>query len=225
MPSLYNRFYNTFIFDNRYLYFTDGLKMTVLLTLSSFLLGTILAVAFCFGRQSKNKVVKKVCDALCGLLVQLPTMVMLMVFVYIIFGSSGISIILIVIFGLTLKAGAYLGEIFLSAVRAVNSGEIEAARALGMTKAQAFFNITLSQAVTTAKPLYGNQLVSTMQETSVVGYLAIMDLTRASSVVASRTVDALFGLIIISIIYLLLGLIGRKVIALIGNKKHLGGER
>ena len=70
-------------------------------------------------------------------------------------------------------------------------------------------------------PVYKNQFIITMQETSIVGYLAIMDLTRASDIITSRTLNALFGLIVISILYLLLGWIGGKCLDLLSHKKHL----
>ena len=221
--DLSTRFYETFILEDRYLFFLEGLKMTLILTLGSFLLGTLLGAAICLLLHSKNKVVRKISSLITNLLVQLPTMVMLMIFVYIIFGDSSLPILLIVIFGLMLKAGAYLAEIFNTALSTVEPGEIEAARTLGMTGFQAFRYVMLPQAVTAAKPIYKNQFITSLQETSVVGYLALMDLTRASSVVTSRTLDAFFGLIVISVIYLIIGYIGEALIELIGKKKHLGG--
>ena len=218
------RLYFTFVYEERYRFFLNGLGNTLILTLASFVLGTLLAVVFCALKNSKNKVVSSVTKAFCSLMIQLPTLVLLMVFVYILFGEAGLSILLVVSFALILKASAYLAEIFDTAVNTVNPGEIEAARTLGMTKSQAFFNVVLPQAVTAAKPLYKNQFINTMQETSTVGYLAVVDLTRASSIVTSRTLDALFGLIMISIIYLVIGYIGQVLIGLIGKRKHLGGR-
>ena len=222
--DLYTRFYATFILDDRYLYFWDGLKISMILTLGSFIAGSLIGVLFCALSRSKNKAVSRAARAINAILVDLPTMVMLMVFVYIIFGESGLNVIIIAIFALTLKAAAYLSDIFRTALETVQPGEIEAARTLGMSKTQAFFLVTFPQAVTAAKPVYKNQFVSTMQETSVVGYIAIMDLTRASSVVTARTLDALFCLIVISLVYLIIGLIGQGIISLFGRKKHLGGE-
>ena len=222
--TIADRLYFTFVYEERYMFFLNGLGNTLILTLASFVLGTLLAIIFCALKNSKNKVVSSVTKAFCSLMVQLPTLVLLMVFVYILFGEAGLSILLVVSFALILKASAYLAEIFDTAVNTVNPGEIEAARTLGMTKSQAFFNVVLPQAVTAAKPLYKNQFINTMQETSTVGYLAVVDLTRASSIVTSRTLDALFGLIMISIIYLVIGYIGQVLIGLIGKHKHLGGR-
>ena len=222
--SLSERIYATFILDDRYLYFLDGLKLTLILTLGSFIAGSLVAVLFCALTRSKNGAVRKIMGVINSLLVNLPTMVMLMVFVYIVFGDSGLNVIIVAIFALTLKAAAYISDIFSSALETVQPGEIEAARTLGMSRTQAFFYVIFPQAVSAAKPVYKNQFVSTMQETSVVGYIASMDLTRASSVVTARTLDALFCLIVVSIIYLILGAVGQGIIGMFGKKKHLGGD-
>ena len=217
------RFYVTFIYEDRYLYFVRGLKTTVALTIGSFILGTLLAIVLCALKRSKSKAVARTTNVVCNFFIQIPTMVLLMLFVYIVFGSSTLNILITVIIALTIKAAAFLSDIFYSSVETVDPGEIEAARTLGLTRRQALFSIVLPQTVTAALPLFKNQFVVTLQETSVVGYLAIMDLTRASSIITARTLDALFGLICVSVIYLLVGYIGQALIGLLGRRKHIGG--
>ena len=129
------------------------------------------------------------------------------------------------ILGLTFKSGAYLSQIFLTALSTVAGGEMEAARTLGMTRWQAFRYVALPQTVVTALPLYKNQFIAAMQETSVVGTLAIMDLTRASSVVSSRTLDSLFGLILVSVMYFAIGGVMKGFFKLLMNKlQPKGGD-
>ena len=224
MEELGLRLYLSFIFQDRWKFFLEGLGITLLLTVGSFIMGTLFGAAFCALKISRNKYVRKVTNAVISFLVQLPTLVILMLFVYIFFGNTSLSVTIVVLFGLTLKAGAYLSDVFYTAVVAVNSGEIEAAYTLGLSRVQVFRYITLPQAISTALPVYKNQFVITMQETSIVGYLAIMDLTRASEIVTSRTYDALFGLIFVSVLYLLIGYLGNMLLNLLGKKKHLGGE-
>ena len=147
-----------------------------------------------------------------------------MIFVYIILGSAPLSVVVIVILGLTLKAGAYLADIFYSAVTSVDKGEIEAAHTLGLSNFKTFRYITLPQSISSALPIYKNQFIITLQETAIVGYLAIVDLTRASDIVSARTLNAMFGLIVISVLYLLIGWAGNSLLSLLGHQKHLGGE-
>ena len=224
MEDFINRIYLTFIFEDRWRFFVEGLGITLLLTAGSFVIGNLFGALFCALKMSRHKFVRKVTNAFISFLVQLPTLVLLMLFVYIFFGDTSLSVTIVVLFGLTLKAGAYLSDIFYTAVTTVNSGEIEAAHTLGLSRVQVFRYITLPQAISTALPVYKNQFVITLQETSVVGYLAIMDLTRASEVVTSRTYDALFGLIFVSVLYLLIGYLGNLLLSLLGHEKHLGGE-
>ncbi len=223
MEIIKQKFYSTFVYEDRWQFFLDGLLMTLLLTFASFLGGTILGAMLCGLRMIPNKGVQKAVKWLVNLLVQLPTLVLLMVFVYLVFSSTSLSVVMIVIFGLMLKCGAYLSEIFYTAVMGVNEGQAEAARSLGMTKLQAFIYITFPQALQSAIPLYKNQFIITLQETSLVGTLAVMDITKASNIVTSRTLDAFFGLILISVIYLIIGFICSKLLGLLSIKKHLGG--
>ena len=224
LEDLAGRFYLTFVHEQRWRFFLDGFWMTLLLTLATFILGTALGAFFCWLLLSKHKMIRNLTKFITNLLIQLPTLVLLMVFVYVIFGETPLSVTVIVIVGLTLKAAAYMCEIFYSAVTSVDQGELEAASTLGMTKFQTFLWVTLPQSVASALPIYKNQFVITLQETSIVGYLAIVDLTRASDIVTSRTLDAMFGLIIVAILYLLIGWLGSALLNILGHRKHLGGE-
>ena len=224
MNDLELSIYYTFIYESRWKIFLSGLMMTLILTLTSFLFGSLLGALFCAIRFSKNKTIAKIANAINQFMVQLPTLVLLMVFVYLIFGQSSISTTIVAIIGLTMKTAAYMCDIFYSAVIAVNPGEIEAARALGMNATQAFLNVTLPQAVKNGLSLYQNQFVSCLQETSIVGTLAITDLTKASSIVTSRTLDALFCLISISILYILIGYFANLIIGVVGKEHHLGDK-
>ena len=176
-------------------------------------------VLLCAAGRSANPVLRRIARVLSYILVEIPTLVLLMVFVYIIFGSSVLPVMVIVVVGLTLKAGAYLSAIFSTALDTVSGGELEAARTLGMSRWQAFRYVALPQAAAAALPLCKNQFVYTMQETSVVGYLAVMDLTRASSVVSSRTMDALFGLLAVTAIYFIIGAVVKRLMGLLVTRK------
>ena len=218
MNRLRNLFYATFILDNRYVFFLDGLKNTLLLTFVSFLLGAAFGVLLCAAGRSGNATLRKLSKILSYILVEIPTMVLLMIFVYILFGKSSLPVLVIVAAGLTLKAGAYLSAIFRAALDTVDPGELEAARTLGMSSWKAFRYVALPQAAAAALPLCKNQFVNTMQETSVVGYLAVMDLTRASSVVSTRTMNSLFGLLFVTVAYFVIGALVKALMGVVTRK-------
>jgi len=221
---LWNKIYATFILQDRYLIFLEGLKTTLILTFASFLLGTAFGILLCAATRSQNKTVKRIAVAVRTLVMETPTMMLLMILVYIVFGRSALPILWVVTVGLTLKTGSYLSEIFESALNTVAPGEIEAARTLGMTKWQAFQNVTLPQTVVAALPLYRNQFIASMQETSVVGYLAIVDLTRASSIVQSRTLDAFTGIMAVTLIYFIIGALAKAFFHYVNARMQKGGE-
>ena len=224
MDTLRYKIFSTFIEQDRYLFFLEGLKTTLLLTFAGFLLGTAFGVLLCMAVRSRYPALRRAAGLVRSLFLEIPTMVLLMILVYIIFGSSALGIIWVVTIGLTLKAGAYLSQIFGSALDTVEGGEVEAARTLGMSRWQAFRYVALPQTVTAALPLYRNQFIATMHETSVVGYLAIVDLTKAASIVASRTLDAFFGLITITLIYFLIGGAVKLLFRLLLARRREGGE-
>ena len=221
MNYIKTNFYLAFIYDSRWKLFVKGFGMTVLLTISSFVLGSLLAVLLCRFKMSKNKIVKKITELFIGFLIQIPTLVLLMICAYLIFVKTPLPITVMAIIGLTLKTSAYLCDIYYTALESLNKGEAEAGLAMGMTKIQVFWNITFPQAVKAILPVYKNQLVLTLQETSVVGYVAILDLTRASEIVSSRTFDAFFSLITITIFYMLLGKVLRMLLDFAKREKHI----
>ena len=224
MYDLKNLLYVTFVQEDRYRFFLNGLGITLLLTFASFLLGTALAVALCAARRSRSAGAQKTAKVVMTFFMETPTMVLLMILVYVVFGSTALPILWAVIIGLTLKAASYLAEIFDTALSTVAPGELEAARTLGMTRWQAFRYVALPQTVSAALPLYQNQFVATMQETSVVGYLAVVDLTRASSIVSSRTLDAFVGLLTVTVLYFLIGAVVKWLFRRIAARRHAGGE-
>ena len=223
MEALWHKLYLTFVKDDHYRFFLSGLGTTLLLTFASFLLGTVLGIALCAALRSKRPAIRRGAGIIRTFFMELPTMVLLMILIYVIFGRSSLPVLCIVILGLTLKAATYLSEIFDSALDTIAEGETEAARTLGMTRWQAFRYVVLPQTVQAALPLYQSQFVDTLEETSIVGYLAVVDLTRASEIVSSRTMDAFIGLFTIAIVYFLIGFAVKKLIKRLATPKK-GGE-
>ena len=134
--ELYKQIYVTFIYESRWRFFVDGFWMTLLLTFSSFILGTLIGILFCKLKMSGVRWVRWVTKVFTSFLIQIPTLVLLMLLVYIVFGSISLPVVISVIIGLTLKTGCHMADIFKTAVETVAPGEVEAARTLGMTRFQ-----------------------------------------------------------------------------------------
>lgn len=213
--------YTNLIYEDRYELILSGLKATLILTIVSFVAGTLLGMAFCAGKGSRNRVVRTVCRLFTQLMVKLPPLVLLMIFAYLIFVNSSLTPVAIAVVTFTLKCASHLAEMFRTAVDSVSPGEVEAARTLGYSKRQAFFRVVFPQALHQVMPLYKTQFVLTMQDTSVVSLLAIEDMSRAVTVISSRTMDPVVALVITSIVYLLLGFIANRMLSLADRSKHL----
>lgn len=213
--------YINLIYEDRYELILSGLKATLILTIVSFVAGTLLGMAFCAGKGSRNRVVRTVCRLFTQLMVKLPPLVLLMIFAYLIFVNSGLTPVAIAVVTFTLKCASHLAEMFRTAVDSVSPGEVEAARTLGYSRRQAFFRVVFPQALHQVMPLYKTQFVLTMQDTSVVSLLAIEDISRAVTVISSRTMDPVVALVITSIVYLLLGFIANRMLSLADRSKHL----
>ena len=213
--------YINLIYEDRYELILSGLKATLILTIVSFVAGTLLGMAFCAGKGSRNRVVRTVCRLFTQLMVKLPPLVLLMIFAYLIFVNSSLTPVAIAVVTFTLKCASHLAEMFRTAVDSVSPGEVEAARTLGYSRRQAFFRVVFPQALHQVMPLYKTQFVLTMQDTSVVSLLAIEDMSRAVTVISSRTMDPVVALVITSIVYLLLGFIANRLLSLADRSKHL----
>ena len=213
--------YINLIYEDRYELILSGLKATLILTIVSFVAGTLLGMAFCAGKGSRNRVVRTVYRLFTQLMVKLPPLVLLMIFAYLIFVNSSLTPVAIAVVTFTLKCASHLAEMFRTAVDSVSPGEVEAARTLGYSKRQAFFRVVFPQALHQVMPLYKTQFVLTMQDTSVVSLLAIEDMSRAVTVISSRTMDPVVALVITSIVYLLLGFIANRMLSLADRSKHL----
>lgn len=214
--------YLNFIYEDRYKFLVEGFLMTLGLTLATFILGTLLGALLCRLMFSRKRGLAVATEKIKTLFIRLPSLVLLIIFAYVIFGKTSMSSVVICIIALGIKAAAYISDIMYSAVNTVDKGEIEAARTLGMSKFKAFRLVTLPQAVTSALPVYKNQLVITMQETSLVGFLAVMDLTRASSVISSRTMNPFLSVAISAVTYILIGWLANLAFGRLGNARHIG---
>lgn len=202
--SLAERLKMNLITEGRWKLITDGLLETVLITVFAILLGTLLGAGVCAMLRSRRKWMRRVVE-LYGTFIQgIPTLVLLLIMFYVVLADLNISgtLVAIVTFGLCFAWSS--GSIFATAISSVPRGQTEAGLSLGFTPLRTFTGIVFPQALQKALPLYSGECVSLLKNTSIVGYIAIMDLTRASDLIRSRTFDALIPLLIITIAYFVL---------------------
>ena len=199
--SMKASFVRTFVTEDRWKMLADGFGVTLFITFLSVALATLLAFPVWRARSASNAFVSACARGYIALMQGTPLLVFLMVLFYVVFGKVDIAGIWVAVIGFSLNASAYLGEVLRSGVDSVPRGQVEAALALGYTPRRAFFRFVLPQAVRTVLPVYRGQVVILLKNTSIVGYIAIGDLTKASDLVRSRTYESFFPIITTAFIY------------------------
>ena len=193
-----------FIRESRWRLIASGIGVTLTISILSALLGTLFGFGLCMLRTRGRKAVSGIIKAFVRIIQGVPLVVLLMVLYYVVFGSVDISAILVAVIGLSVNFGVYVSEMMRTGIEAVDKGQIEAALALGYSRMRTFWKITFPQAARHFLPVYKGEFISMVKMTSIVGYIAIMDLTKASDIIRSRTYEAFFPLIVTAAIYFLL---------------------
>ena len=158
----------------------------------------------------KYKTLPKVLNGICSFYVALfrgtPMVVQLLVFYYVLFPIIGLKItgvqVAMLVFGL--NSGAYISEIMRSGIQSVDSGQMEAGRAVGLSFGTSMMKIVIPQAVKNILPALCNEFISLLKETSISGYIGLMDLTKGGDIIRSVTYEAFMPLIAVAVIYLLM---------------------
>ncbi len=197
-------FHSNFVLEKRYLLIWDGLKTTIIISILSTIFGTLLGALICFMRMSKLPMLYMPAIAYIDILRGTPVLVLLMLIFYVVFASVNISPVLVAVIAFGMNFAAYVSEIFRAGIESIDRGQSEAAIAIGFTPVQSFLHIILPQTVQRILPVYKGEFISLVKMTSIVGYIAVQDLTKASDIIRSRTFDAFFPLIIVAIIYFLI---------------------
>jgi polar amino acid transport system substrate-binding protein len=201
---LSNSFYDNLILEKRYMLILNGLKVTIIISVFAALLGTILGGLICSMRMSKQKMLSSFAAGFITLIRGTPVLVLLMIIFYVIFASVNINPVLVAVIAFGINFGAYVSEMFRTSIESIDKGQREAGIATGFTKTQTFIHIIMPQALRTVLPVYKGEFISLMKMTSIVGYIAVQDLTKAGDIIRSRTFDAFFPLIMAAVIYLAL---------------------
>ena len=209
MHELKSSFISNFIDDNRWRYITDGLKITLLVTVFAVLIGVVLGFLIAIVRTTHDKTGKlKILNAICKVYLTVirgtPVVVQLMIIYFIIFGSVDISKVVVAIVAFGINSGAYVAEIFRSGIMSIDNGQFEAARSLGLSYKTTMISVILPQAFKNVLPALANEFIVLLKETSISGYIGLNDLTRGGDIIRSITYDPMLPLIGVAIIYLVM---------------------
>ena len=170
----------------------------------STIFGTLLGALVCFMRMSKQTMLNLPAKVYISILRGTPVLVLLMLIFYVVFASIDISPVLVAVIAFGMNFSAYVAEIFRTGIEGVDKGQTEAGIAMGFTRVKTFLYIVLPQTVRRILPVYKGEFISLVKMTSIVGYIAVQDLTKASDIIRSRTFDAFFPLVMVAILYFLI---------------------
>ena len=223
LQSLQDRFYLNFIKDDRWMYIVDGLKVTLLVTFFAVLIGIVIGflvatVRSTYDKTGKLKILNIWCQIYLTVIRGTPVVVQLLIIYFVIFGNVNIDKIPVAIMAFGFNSGAYVAEIFRSGIMSIDGGQFEAGRSLGFNYVQTMRYIIMPQAFKNVLPALGNEFIVLLKETSVAGYIALQDLTKAGDIIRSRTYDAFMPLIAVALIYLAMVLIFTKLVNMLERR-------
>lgn len=215
IDSLKDSLYKTFIRENRWELFVQGAFVTVLITITSILAGTVLGFLVYMTCRKGSVIANRTTNFMLWLIHGMPTVLLLMILYYIVFGSSSLSGMWVSVVGFSLMFACSMIDMLRVGCNAIGRGQMEASTALGYNEHQSFFRIILPQAAQHFLPIYRNEVVTLIKETSVVGYIAVLDLTKISDLVRSRTYEAFFPLIVTAIMYFVISALLTRLVTLV----------
>ena len=215
--------YKTLIVDDRYKYILSGLTTTVIISFFAVIIGIIIGTLVSLIRNNyevnkKGKILNKICEIYVNVIRGTPVILQLMIIYYVIFKSVNINITLVGIIAFGINSGAYVSEIIRSGINSIDKGQLEAGLSLGLNYHKTMKLIILPQAIKNILPALGNEFITLLKETSVGAYIGILELTKASDIISSRTYDYFFPLIIVAIIYLIMTLGLSKLVNLMERR-------
>lgn len=212
------QFILNFVEKERWTYLTDGLITTLKITFVACILGIVIGVIIAMVRATwdKNKedmrpglgksllgVGNAICQVYLTIIRGTPVVVQLLITYYIIFASSknGVAIAMLA-FGI--NSGAYVAEIIRGGIMATDNGQFEAGRSLGFNYVQTMRYIVVPQVLKDVLPTLANEFIVLLKETSVAGYVAVVDLTKGGDIIRGVTYSPFMPLIAVALIYLVL---------------------
>lgn len=216
-------FKRVMIDGGRYEFLFDGLKNTFIITLGALAIGIAIGIVVAAVRTSydKNRESLKlrggmgyyllaffnfICKVYLTIMRGTPVVVQLMIAYFVIFAAADDGVP-VAIFAFGLNSGAYVAEIFRAGIMAVDNGQFEAGRSLGFNYLQTMKSIVIPQMFKAVLPTLCNEFIALLKETSVAGYVGVVDLTKAGNLIAGRTFSYFIPLICVALLYLVMVMI------------------
>ena len=225
-------FYNQLIVLEGYKKVLIGLKNTALIAVLGLLIGMILGclLATCKILPRKGKLIKilsAIVDTYVAVFRGTPMVVQLLLIHFVIFPAMGVNIpsVAEAVLAFGLNSAAYVSEIIRGGILSIDIGQTEAGRALGLNYGRTMIKIILPQAIKNVIPTLGNEFIALLKETSVVSFIAVVDITKAFQNIANSTYEYIIPYIMLALVYLVLVLAVTGIIKLIERRLRASDKR
>lgn len=234
LNDLKDQFELTFIDGKRYKQLITGFQNTLKITFGALLIGIVIGIVIAAVRSTYDKNAEKlrkkggigyillsILNAICKLYLTVirgtPVVVQLMIAYFIIFVSvrDGVPIGILA-FGI--NSGAYVAEIFRGGIMSIDNGQFEAGRSLGLNYIQTMAHIIIPQMFKSVLPTLCNEFIALLKETSVAGYVGVVDLTKAGNAIAGRTYSYFMPLITVALVYLVIVIVLTKLVSILERR-------
>ena len=228
--------FKCFIYDSRWKMYLSGLKNTLLLTLFALLIGTALGVVISLVRVTwdktsaemrpgPGKAILRLANGIAKIYLTVirgtPVMVQIMIMFFVIFATSR-NKLLVGCLSFGINSGAYVAEIIRSGIMSIDAGQMEAGRSLGFGYVPTMRHIILPQAFKNVLPALGNEFITLLKETAIVGYIGMADLTYAGNTVGGITYEYLYPLLAVAAVYLILVMIFTALVGRLERRLRTG---
>ena len=220
-----DKLYETFIVGERYMTLIEGFEKTLIITFGALvigvIIGTIVAMIKVFAHNNPKSKILKFFDVLMNIYLTVirgtPVVVQLLISFFIIFVSAKDGTwVAMLTFGI--NSGAYVAETIRSGIMAIDAGQMEAGRSLGFSNIQTMWLIILPQAFKNILPAIGNEMIALLKETSVAGYVAVVDLTKAGNQIKNTTYDQINPILLVALVYLVMVMLFTWIIGILERR-------
>lgn len=194
--------YSNLIRENRYWLLFQGLGLTLQITLLALLIGVVIGVVIAVARIMKIKVLSQFAQFYVDIIRGTPMVVQLVIIYYAVLAESSLPKTIVASIAFGINCGAYVSELIRGGILAVDKGQMEAARSLGLSWFQSMRFVVIPQAIKNILPALVNEAIALLKETAIAGYIALDDLTRAGNIIRSVNFDPYTPFLIVAIVYL-----------------------
>ncbi|NLU36116.1 MAG: amino acid ABC transporter permease [Clostridiales bacterium] len=201
IAKLSDEIYFNLIRENRYMHFVKGLGVSLQLTFFAALIGGVIGLFVALARLTNNKVLNAVASKYVDIIRGTPVVVQLLIIYFAVFASTELPRTTVASIAFGINSGAYVAELIRAGIQAVDKGQMEAARSLGLSYAQSMYHIIIPQAIKNILPGMGNEVISLWKETAIAGFIGLEDLMRGAEIVRGRTFSNYTPYLVIALIY------------------------